>query len=205
MAEKISEKTDDEEICLMERSKQRRLMSPTTDIWSPVKKKQTKKKNKNKNKEKKITESIYEEKGKKDLPVFELPSQIFFGDAVESEEEVLGDDERGEGYGGYAYFLNENKLTYTRVKVSKKIYFKHAPILYCEDYPVPTLAKFALDRCNSIEGTNYEYVGLVKAYAVPVGAFRYTVRFQARLPDQDLVYFRLLSLSHFQTVKMRFL
>ncbi|KAL8096187.1 hypothetical protein AgCh_037221 [Apium graveolens] len=63
-----------------------------------------------------------EEEGKKDLPVFELASNYYF-DGVESDEKVLGDDERGEIDKGYKYIVNENELTYTRVKVPIKIYF----------------------------------------------------------------------------------
>ncbi|KAL8087764.1 hypothetical protein AgCh_037787 [Apium graveolens] len=124
---------------------------------------------------KKSTEPILT-KVEEDLPVFELAYDFYFK-GVESDEEVLGDDERGEIDKGYKYVLNKDKLTYTRVK---------------EDYPAPTLAKLALERYNSIEDTNYEYVGLVKAYVAPVGAFNYTVHFQARLPDQSPIYFQAI-------------
>lgn len=36
-----------------------------------------------------LTKEDVEDKGKKDLPVFELPCQYFFGNAVESDEEVF--------------------------------------------------------------------------------------------------------------------
>ncbi|KAL8096197.1 hypothetical protein AgCh_037231 [Apium graveolens] len=140
-----------------------------------------------------VAETASTGKGKEDLPVFELASDYYFH-GVESDEEVLGDDERGEINKGYKYILNENELTYTRVKVPIKIYFKYSTrkVLNWEDYPVPTLAKLALDRYNSIEGTNYEYVGLVKDYAAAVGVFNYTVRFQARLSDQRPIYFQAI-------------
>lgn len=113
-----------------------------------------------------------------------------FGNAVESDEEVLDDDDRGEVDKGYKFVINENKLTYTRVKVPKKIYFTNGSVLYCKSYPIPTLAKLALDRYNSIEATNYKYVGLIKDYAFPGAAFNYTIRFQAHLPNQQPVNFQ---------------
>lgn len=206
--------SDDEEISLMEfyeRSRKGMLMSKTrlskrskkktnsTLIWSPsviTKRDERKKKNKTKIMEPILTKVEEDEdkgKGKKDLPVFELASDYYFR-GVESDEELLLDDERGEIDKGYKYVIDENELTYTRVKVPIKIYFKNSgcSVLYWKDYPVPTLAKLALARYNHIERTNYQYVGLVKAYAVPVGVFNYTVRFQARLPDQRPIYFQAI-------------
>ncbi|KAL8096195.1 hypothetical protein AgCh_037229 [Apium graveolens] len=182
--EKVSEKIPAaEKIQLSKRIKRKRL---------------TKTKKKAYEQDEKTKKKKNEEEGKKDLPVFELASDYYF-DGLESDEEVLGDDERGEIDKGYKYVINENELTYTRVKVPIKIYFKNSSVLYWKDYPVPTLAKLALDRYNSIEGTNYEYVGLVKAYAVPVpvGVFNYTVRFQACLPDQLPIYFQAIIFEGF--------
>ncbi|KAL8145020.1 uncharacterized protein LOC141706777 [Apium graveolens] len=107
---------------------------------------------------------------------------------VESDEEVIRD--RVEVDRGYTYMV-EDGLTVTRPKVAVKTYFKRRrcyPLqhqLYSYEFPLSTFAKFALHRYNHIEGTKYEYVGLVKAYSRALAGFRFWIRLKACLPGQE--------------------
>ncbi|KAK1366859.1 hypothetical protein POM88_042420 [Heracleum sosnowskyi] len=147
----------------------------------------------------KLIESVPEEKNEKSIPVYELPfGDIGMDSGEESEEEVLCDGDRDEDdiHSDYKFLLNENTKTFTRVKLPIKVYYRSCScsesVLHDEEYPVPTVTKLALDRYNAIEGTNYEYVGLIKAYGAYVGGFSYTVRFKACLPAQHPIYFQAM-------------
>lgn len=115
-------------------------------------------------------------------------------ESSESEEDIISD--RVEVDRGIKYVVKDGP-TITRPKVATKTYFRRHRCypfrreLYRYEFPLSTFAKFALDRYNHIERTEYKYVGLVKAYSRAIAGFCFEIRFKACLPDQDHgIYFQ---------------
>lgn len=113
----------------------------------------------------------------------------------ESEEDVIYD--LLEEDCGLKYELQDGR-TITRPKVATRFYFRSDdcfPLrheLYDNQFPLTTFAKFAIGRYNHIERTDYEYVGLVKAYSRALAGFRIYIRFKACLHGQDAIDFQAI-------------
>ncbi|KAK1366893.1 hypothetical protein POM88_042454 [Heracleum sosnowskyi] len=125
-----------------------------------------------------------------------------YGDLSEDEEsdEDLIED-RDEHDWGFSFVVKKRSRTVTNPKIPEKKYFKSDgsesrsifPVLHDPDFPLAELSKLALKTYNTIRDTEYEYVGLVKAYKQTVNGFRFWTRFKARLPGQDAINFQAIT------------
>lgn len=82
----------------------------------------------------------------KSIPIYELPFQHL---EMDSDEEILLDCDRDEFDGCYKLVMNEHHMTYTRVRLQVKIYYKtrepnNGSVLYDGNYPVPTTTNWLL-------------------------------------------------------------
>ncbi|KAK1352807.1 hypothetical protein POM88_052645 [Heracleum sosnowskyi] len=112
-------------------------------------------------------------------------------DQEESDEDIIRD--RKEKDHGYNIVLKQGR-TITNPRRPQKTYIprssKHChSVLYHLDQPLVVFAKLALARYNAIQGKNYEYYALVKAYNIVVGGFVFWIRFKAFLTAQDPIDF----------------
>lgn len=121
---------------------------------------------------------------------------------TESEEELVLDDDRDELDSGLKFVVQECP-TITNPRRPKKFYkHKRNSVLHNNRYPVAALAKLALARYNAIQGKNYKYIGLVKAYKAVADGFLYWIRFKAYLSAQTPINFQAIlfkGISHRST------
>ncbi|KAK1366847.1 hypothetical protein POM88_042408 [Heracleum sosnowskyi] len=115
----------------------------------------------------------------------------------ESEEELLRECDRNEIDHGYNYVLKKRFRALTNFKNPEKVYYKSGThyypidhVLHDPKYPLATLTKLALKTYNDIQGTQYEFVGFVKAYRRFTGGACYWIRFKACVLGQDAINFQ---------------
>ncbi|KAL8101322.1 hypothetical protein AgCh_033269 [Apium graveolens] len=115
----------------------------------------------------------------------------------ESDEELLLDcDRRNEVDHGYTYVLKKRWRAITNPINPVQTYHKTGSsdrirsVLHDSKYPMLTLSKLALRTYNEIQGTQYEFVGLVKAYLRLAAGFCFTIRFKASVVGQDAINFQ---------------
>ncbi|XP_074345885.1 uncharacterized protein LOC141684700 [Apium graveolens] len=115
----------------------------------------------------------------------------------ESDEELLLDcDRRNEVDHGYTYVLKKRWRAITNPINHVQTYHKTGSsdrirsVLHDPKYPLLTLSKLALRTYNEIQGTQYEFVGLVKAYLRLAADRCFTIRFKASVGGQDAINFQ---------------
>lgn len=116
---------------------------------------------------------------------------------AESEEDLVLEDERDEVDYGLKFVVKEGpRPTITNPRRPKKIYKRNSKdsVLRDNRYPVAALAKLALAHYNAIQGTNYTYIGLVKAYKALADGFHFSIRFKASYlpPAQTPINFQAM-------------
>ncbi|KAK1366858.1 hypothetical protein POM88_042419 [Heracleum sosnowskyi] len=120
----------------------------------------------------------------------------------ESEEELLRECDRNEIDHSYNYVLKKRFRALTNFKNPEKVYYKSGThyypidhVLHDPKYPLTTLTKLALKTYNDIQGTQYEFVGFVKAYRRFTGAACYWIRFKACVLGQDAINFQTFTIE----------
>ncbi|KAK1366852.1 hypothetical protein POM88_042413 [Heracleum sosnowskyi] len=117
----------------------------------------------------------------------------------ESEEELLRECDRNEIDHGYNYVLKKRFRAVTNPINPLKVYYKSGidsgrtrHVLHDPNYPLATFSKLALKTYNDIQGTEYAFVGLVKAYMRFIGGWRFWIRFKANAVGQDAINFQTI-------------
>ncbi|KAK1366853.1 hypothetical protein POM88_042414 [Heracleum sosnowskyi] len=113
----------------------------------------------------------------------------------ESDEELLLD--RYEVDHGYKYVLKKRWKAVTNLINPERTYYKSGidsgctkHVLHDPEYPLATFSKLAIKTYNDIQGTEYEYVGVVKAYMRFIGGWHFWIRFKACVVGQDAINFQ---------------